>query len=187
MTNRFSRIASGPRQGSQLGWYRFPSASRHSMSGSMPPRTVGMSPCPKASYRPRITSTLLTFPSLHGYCRDTTPHPRPDNRSHRFLELVESRCLGGPLGRSKLSHGIDVAVGGGLARMTGLPSTCPWPCGADRSPPWHPLLAAIGTVESDNGQSSLPGVHSGANAAGAEGTLQFEPATFRLGSTTRGP
>ena len=40
------------------------------------------------------------------------------------------------------------------------------------------ILAAIGTVETDNGQSSLAGVHSGANAAGAEGPMQFEPATF---------
>ena len=43
--------------------------------------------------------------------------------------------------------------------------------------PWT-ILAAIGTVESDNGQSNLPGVHSGANAAGAEGPMQFEPSTF---------
>jgi cell wall-associated NlpC family hydrolase len=43
--------------------------------------------------------------------------------------------------------------------------------------PWT-ILAAIGTIESDNGQSTLPGVHSGANAAGAEGIMQFEPATF---------
>jgi cell wall-associated NlpC family hydrolase len=43
--------------------------------------------------------------------------------------------------------------------------------------PWT-ILAAIGTVESDNGQSDLPGVHSGANAAGAEGPMQFEPSTF---------
>jgi cell wall-associated NlpC family hydrolase len=43
--------------------------------------------------------------------------------------------------------------------------------------PWT-VLAAIGTVESDNGQSDLPGVHSGTNAAGAEGPMQFEPATF---------
>jgi cell wall-associated NlpC family hydrolase len=43
--------------------------------------------------------------------------------------------------------------------------------------PWT-VLAAIGTVESDNGQSNLPGVHSGANAAGAEGPMQFEPATY---------
>jgi hypothetical protein len=46
--------------------------------------------------------------------------------------------------------------------------------------PWT-ILAAIGTVESDNGQSDLPGVHSGANAAGAEGPMQFEPATFPSG------
>ena len=43
--------------------------------------------------------------------------------------------------------------------------------------PWS-VLAGIGTVESDNGQSNLPGVHSGANFAGAEGPMQFEPATF---------
>jgi cell wall-associated NlpC family hydrolase len=40
------------------------------------------------------------------------------------------------------------------------------------------VLAAIGTVESDNDQSNLPGVHSGHNSAGAEGPMQFEPATF---------
>ena len=43
--------------------------------------------------------------------------------------------------------------------------------------PWT-ILAAIGTIESDNGQSNLPGVHSGANVAGAMGLMQFEPATF---------
>jgi cell wall-associated NlpC family hydrolase len=40
------------------------------------------------------------------------------------------------------------------------------------------VLAAIGTVESGNDQSTLPGVHSGHNPAGAEGPMQFEPATF---------
>ncbi len=40
------------------------------------------------------------------------------------------------------------------------------------------VLAAIGTVESDNGHSTAPGVASGANAAGAEGPMQFLPATF---------
>ncbi len=43
--------------------------------------------------------------------------------------------------------------------------------------PWT-VLAAIGTVESDNGQSTLPGVRSGANPAGAEGDMQELPATF---------
>jgi cell wall-associated NlpC family hydrolase len=43
--------------------------------------------------------------------------------------------------------------------------------------PWT-VLAAIGAVESDSGQSDLPGVHSGANSAGAEGPMQFLPSTF---------
>jgi cell wall-associated NlpC family hydrolase len=43
--------------------------------------------------------------------------------------------------------------------------------------PWT-VVAAIGTIESDSGRSTLPGVHSGANPAGAEGPMQFEPATF---------
>ena len=38
--------------------------------------------------------------------------------------------------------------------------------------PWT-VLAGIGTVESDNGQSDLPGVHSGTNAFGAAGPMQF--------------
>jgi cell wall-associated NlpC family hydrolase len=43
--------------------------------------------------------------------------------------------------------------------------------------PWS-VLAGIGEVETDHGRSPLPGVHSGANSAGAEGPMQFEPATF---------
>ena len=45
------------------------------------------------------------------------------------------------------------------------------------------LLAAIGRMESDSGRSTLPGVHSGANSAGAEGPMQFEPATFAAYAT----
>jgi len=35
------------------------------------------------------------------------------------------------------------------------------------------VLAGIGTIESGNGQSDLPGVHSGTNAFGAAGPVQF--------------
>jgi len=38
--------------------------------------------------------------------------------------------------------------------------------------PWV-ILAGIGTVESGNGQSTLPGVHSGSNAFGAAGPMQI--------------
>jgi len=40
------------------------------------------------------------------------------------------------------------------------------------------VLAGIGKVESDHGRSTAPGVHSGANFVGAEGPMQFLPATF---------
>ncbi|MHB8467603.1 MAG: C40 family peptidase [Acidimicrobiales bacterium] len=40
------------------------------------------------------------------------------------------------------------------------------------------ILAGIGKVESDHGRSQEPGVHRGANPAGAEGPMQFLPATF---------
>ena len=40
------------------------------------------------------------------------------------------------------------------------------------------VLAAIGKLESDHGRSRLPGVHAGANPAGARGPMQFLPATF---------
>jgi hypothetical protein len=43
--------------------------------------------------------------------------------------------------------------------------------------PWT-VLAGIAKVESDFGRSSLPGVRSGSNPMGAEGPMQFEPATF---------
>src|SRR6266550_2482271 len=43
--------------------------------------------------------------------------------------------------------------------------------GAAYGIPWT-VLAGIGTVESDNGQSGLPGVHSGTNAFGAAGPMQ---------------
>ncbi len=57
-----------------------------------------------------------------------------------------------------------------LTWYTGAAHTCP-------GLPWS-VLAGIGKVESDHGRSSAPGVHSGANSAGAEGPMQFLPATF---------
>ena len=42
------------------------------------------------------------------------------------------------------------------------------------------ILAAVGTVETGSGRSTAPGVWSGANSAGAEGPMQFEPETFAV-------
>jgi cell wall-associated NlpC family hydrolase len=57
-----------------------------------------------------------------------------------------------------------------LALYEAAAQTCP-------GLPWT-ILAGIGKVESDHGQSIAPGVSSGANYAGAESPMQFEPATF---------
>ncbi len=63
------------------------------------------------------------------------------------------------------------AVPSGMLRLyERAATTCP-------GLPWT-VVAAIGTVESDNGRSQLPGVQSGSNFAGAEGPMQFEPPTF---------
>jgi cell wall-associated NlpC family hydrolase len=59
---------------------------------------------------------------------------------------------------------------GYLALYARAAATCP---GLDWS-----VLAAVGKVESDHGRSTLPGVRSGANHAGAQGPMQFLPATF---------
>lgn len=74
---------------------------------------------------------------------------------------------GAPAASSTASARIPAAM---LALYGQAAASCP-------GLPWT-ILAAIGTVESDNGQSNLPGVQSGANGAGAEGMMQFEPATF---------
>ena len=62
-----------------------------------------------------------------------------------------------------------------LALYEKAAATCP-------GMPWT-VLAAIGTVETGSGQSTAPGVRSGANSAGAEGPMQFEPPTFAAYAT----
>ena len=93
--------------------------------------------------------------------------------------VVSASLLGGPGSGAGAGAGPGAGVAGlassaipagMLALYREAAATCP-------GLSWT-VLAAIGTVESGNGTSELPGVHSGANAAGAEGPMQFEPATF---------
>lgn len=51
--------------------------------------------------------------------------------------------------------------------------------------PWT-VLAAIGTVESSNGTSDLPGVHSGANFAGAEVIYRWDGGLWHLRNEATG-
>ena len=79
--------------------------------------------------------------------------------------------------------GYDAGLGGtpsGLARQDIPAAYLAWYMNAAQTCPGLPwsVLAGIGKVESDHGRSSLPGVRADSNSAGAEGPMQFLPATF---------
>lgn len=78
--------------------------------------------------------------------------------------------LGGALGVAPSAKALAIIPPDYLALYQQAAASCP-------GLPWS-VLAAIGTIESDNGRSDAPGVHAGANAAGAEGPMQFLPGTF---------
>ncbi|WP_416968218.1 NlpC/P60 family protein [Streptomyces sp. 4F14] len=96
--------------------------------------------------------------------------------------LITVAVLGGAGAGGLLTSATSTTTQPSRAALTDIPpayltlyiqasATCP-------GLPWT-LLAAIGKTESDHGRSTLPGVHTGANYAGAQGPLQFLPATFR--------
>jgi len=103
--------------------------------------------------------------------------------------LVTVAAVGGASGstRSGSGGGQGATAGRGDAgRQPAIPAdwlalyqkaaaTCP-------GLPWS-VVAAIGTVETGSGQSTAPGVWSGANSAGAEGPMQFVPSTFAAYAT----
>ncbi|MFD0904778.1 C40 family peptidase [Actinomadura sediminis] len=67
-----------------------------------------------------------------------------------------------------------------LARSDIPPAYLRWYMDAAQTCPglgWN-VLAAIGKVETDHGRSTLPGVHTGENHAGAGGPMQFLAATW---------
>jgi hypothetical protein len=75
-----------------------------------------------------------------------------------------------PLSPRALVSGLAAIPARYLAWYAAAARTCP---GLD----WE-VLAGIGTMESDNGRSHARGVYHGRNRKGAEGPMQFEPATF---------
>jgi len=94
---------------------------------------------------------------------------------------------GPPAGGSATGGGSSATAGGGGSTGGGSTAEMAVPASWEQLDqaaaatcpglPWG-VLAAIGRHESDSGRSTTPGVWSGANAAGAEGPMQFEPATF---------
>ena len=96
-----------------------------------------------------------------------------------FLILLVTASTGTPAQAAPAATGLT-GTPTGLA-ISGIPADyLAWYMAAAKTCPGLPwsVLAGIGEVESDHGRSTLPGIRSGANSAGAEGPMQFEPATF---------
>jgi hypothetical protein len=87
------------------------------------------------------------------------------------LILPSAGAATAPLTRAEATAVLAVIPARYLAWYRAAARTC-------RGLTWE-VLAGIGTEESDNGRSSARGVHRGKNRKGAEGPMQFEPATFR--------
>lgn len=88
---------------------------------------------------------------------------------------------------------VGVAIIAPVFGSCGAAASAPAPAGLDIPDPYFALyqvsghtcagldwsvLAGIGRIESNHGRSTLPGVHSGQNSAGAEGPMQFLAPTF---------
>lgn len=102
------------------------------------------------------------------------------------LMLVPLLFLMGPLGLFGRGGGIaGLCLGAGQPSASGHAKDIPADylryyrkAGKKYGVPWN-YLAGIGKEETNHGRSNLPGVHGGHNSAGAEGPMQFEPATWR--------
>ena len=96
-----------------------------------------------------------------------------------FLILLVTASTGTPAQAAPAATGL-AGTPTALA-MSGIPADyLAWYMAAAKTCPGLPwsVLAGIGEVESGHGRSTLPGIRSGSNSAGAEGPMQFEPATF---------
>src|SRR6266498_2957460 len=110
--------------------------------------------------------------------RARRPHPAADRGSATValaagaavLILLAAALIGGVAGVSGQQASCQAQPAAGTIPATYL--TGYQKAGAAYGIAWT-VLAGIGTVESGNGQSTAPGVHSGANAAGAAGPMQF--------------
>ena len=96
-----------------------------------------------------------------------------------LIILLVTASPGSPAAKAATATGLSGAVTP-LAEADITPDYLIWYMDAAQTCPGLPwsVLAGIGTVESGNGQSDLPGVRSGANFAGAEGPMQFLSSTF---------
>jgi cell wall-associated NlpC family hydrolase len=114
--------------------------------------------------------------------RPPTPHPAADRGSATItltvaaaVVILLAALIGGAAGVSSQQASACTAQPAASSTAASIPAgylADYHKAGAAYGIPWT-VLAGVGTVESGNGQSSLPGVHSGTNAFGAAGPMQF--------------
>ncbi|WP_433463557.1 NlpC/P60 family protein [Spirillospora sp. CA-128828] len=105
------------------------------------------------------------------------PNPSPGTKGPTVAPAAYNRVPGGePLG----SGAVENVAAAAKAPADSIPANYVRlykAAGPQYGIPWY-VLAGIGKVETDHGRSTLPGVHSGANYAGAGGPMQFLQSTF---------
>jgi len=115
--------------------------------------------------------------------RAPVPHPAPDRGSAAIalavsaavVMLLAIALIGAVAGISGQEASACTAQPAASSAAASIPAAYLAgykEAGAAYGIPWT-VLAGIGTAESGNGQSNLPGVHSGTNAFGAAGPMQF--------------
>ena len=112
--------------------------------------------------------------SRHRHGRPARARPRPRRRGHHRRQHVVRRWPGLRRGwRRRGDRGGPAGPEQGRGNRHSRQLPAPLPAGrAHLRVPWT-ILAGIGEVESNDGRSTLPGVHSGANAFGAAGPMQI--------------
>jgi Transglycosylase SLT domain len=142
----------------------------------------------------RLAPLFVILVVIYGYCHDHHVH------SAQGLILAVSRDLAATIDQALAPpnaggkpHKRGQRVGSGPPART-LPAPPPSRLGRADIPPaylalyqsgarqcpgldWS-VLAGIGKVETNHGRSTLPGVHSGSNFAGAMGPMQFLAGTW---------
>jgi hypothetical protein len=98
--------------------------------------------------------------------------------SHAALAAMCGQGLPGGLGGPSSVTGVPTYVADTPPGMTAMELFGQAAAASSLGPDGEFYLAAINEVETDFGRSSLPGVHSGANSAGAEGPMQFLAGTW---------
>jgi len=128
-------------------------------------------------------AAMMVHPAPH-HARKTAPRKPAAGRGSKKTAAQKAAARKAAARKAAAEQKAELAA---LARwaasadLSGVPKQyVRWYKAAARTCPglaWT-VLAGIGTIESDNGRSAARGVHSGHNYKGAEGPMQFEPATF---------